>query len=118
MKFLAVVTPPSIYHGCSTQKTFWEKKFAGKEDLFLSVNMKNCGRRKVRIHKEIRGSDKIVNLNISAKFDSLNKMETTSSESKRKLGRSGEVLITALYFKTKSRLPKYKKAKYAIEKCQ
>ena len=29
MKFLAVVTPPSIYHGCSTQKKFWEGKFTG-----------------------------------------------------------------------------------------
>ena len=82
MNFLVVVTPPSIYHGCSTRKTFWEEKFTGKENLFLSVNMKNCGRRKVRKHKEIRGSDKIVTLDISAKFDSLNKMETTSSESK------------------------------------
>ena len=40
MKFLVVVTPPSIYHGCSTRKTFWEEKFTGREDLFLSVNMK------------------------------------------------------------------------------
>ena len=48
MKFLAVLTLPSIYHGCSTQKTFWEEKFTGKEDLFLSVNMKYCVRRKVR----------------------------------------------------------------------
>ena len=24
MKFRVVVTPPSIYHGCSTRKTFWE----------------------------------------------------------------------------------------------
>ena len=40
MKFLAVVKPLSIYHGCSTQKTFWEEKFTGKENLFLSVNMK------------------------------------------------------------------------------
>ena len=45
MKFLEVVTPPSIYHGCSTRKTFWEEKFTGKENLFLAVNMKNCGRR-------------------------------------------------------------------------
>ena len=36
--------------------------------------MKNCGRRKVRKHKDIKGSDKIVTLNISKKFDSLNKM--------------------------------------------
>ena len=84
MKFLVVVTPPSIYHGCSTRKTFWEEEFTGKGDLFLSANMKNYGRRKVRKHKEIKGSDKIVTLDISAKFESLNKMETTSSESKGK----------------------------------
>ena len=106
MNFLAVVTPPSIYHGCSNQKTFWEENFTGKKDLFLSVNMKNCGRRKVRKHKEIKGSDKIVTLDISAKFDSLNKMETTSSESKEKLERSGKGLVTALAFKTKVRSQK------------
>ena len=89
MKFLVVVTPPSIYHGCSTRKAFWEGKFTGKKkDLFESVGMKNCGRHKVRKHKEIKGSDKCVTLNIykilniSEKFDDLNKMETTSSESK------------------------------------
>ena len=88
MKFLVVVTPPSIYHGCSTRNTFWEEKFTVKQYLFESVNMKNCGRRKVRTHKEIKGSDKCVTLNIyeilniSENFDDLNKMETTSSESK------------------------------------
>ena len=40
MKFLVVVTPPPIYHGCSTRKTFWEEKFTCKQDLFESVNMK------------------------------------------------------------------------------
>ena len=70
MKFLVVVTPPSIYHGCSTQKTFWEEKFSGKKDFFLYVNMKHCGRRKVRKHKEIKGSDKCFTLNISENFDS------------------------------------------------
>ena len=114
MKFLVVLTPPSIYHGCSAQKTFWEGKFTGRKDLFQSVNMKICGRRKVRKHKEIKGSDKIVTLDISAKFDSLNKMETISSESKEKLERSGKWLVTALGFKTKVRSPKYKKARYAI----
>ena len=114
MKFLVVVSPPSIYHGCSTRKTFWKENFTGKKDLFHSVNMKNWGRRKVRKHKEIKGSDKIVTLNISAKFDSLKKMETTSSESKGKLGRPGKGLVTALAFKTKVRSSKYKKARYAI----
>ena len=59
-------------------------------------------------------SDKIVTLNVSAKFDSLNKMETTSSESKAKLGRSGKGLVTALAFKTKVRSQKYKKSRYAV----
>ena len=39
MGFLVVVTPPSIYHGCSTWKTLWEEKFTGKEDFFLYVNI-------------------------------------------------------------------------------
>ena len=114
MKFLVVVTPPYIYHGCSTRKTFWEEKFTGKQDLFQSMNMKNYGRRKVRKHKEIRVSDKCVTLNISEKFDSLNNMETTSSESKGKLERSGKGLVTDLALKTKARSKKYKKARYAI----
>ena len=78
MKLLAVVTPLSIYHGCSTRKTFWEEKLTGKEDLFLSVNMKNGGRLKIRKHKDIKGSEKYVTLDISSKFDSLEKMKTTS----------------------------------------
>ena len=68
--------------------------------------MKSCGCRKVRKHKEIKGSDKIFTLDISVKFDSLNKMETTSSESKGKLGRSGKGLVTALAFNTKVRFRK------------
>ena len=106
MKFLAVVTPPSIYNGCFTQKTFWEGKFTGKKYLLQSVNIKNSGCCKVRKHKEIKVSDKIATLNISAKFDSLNKMETTSSESKEKLEISGKGLVTTLAFRTKVRSPK------------
>ena len=114
MKFLVVVKPPSIYHGCSTRTTFWGEKFTGKKDLFQSVNMKNVGRRKVIKHKDIKGSGNIVTLNVSAKFDSLNNTETTSSDSKGKLGRSGKGLVTALALKTKLRSQKYKKARYAI----
>ena len=87
MNILAVVTPPSIYHGFSTWKTFWEEKFIGKKILFLAVNMKNCGRHNVRKHKEIKGSDKYVTLDTPSKFDSLDKMKITSSESKGKLER-------------------------------
>ena len=109
MKFLVVVTPSSIYHGCSTQKIFLEETFTGKQDLFKSVNMKNFGQHNVRKHKEIKGSDKCVTLNmyeilnISEKFDDLDKMETTSSESKVELERSGKGLVTALALKTKGR---------------
>ena len=84
MKILAVVTPPSIYYGFSTRKTFWEEKFTGKENLFLAVDMKNGGRHNVRKHKEVKGSNKNVTLEISSKFDSMDKMKTTSSESKVK----------------------------------
>ena len=61
MKFLVVATAPSIYHGCSTQKTLWEEKFAGKkQDLFKLVNMRNCGKRNVRKHKEFKKGDELV----------------------------------------------------------
>ena len=71
--------------------------------------MKNCGQRNVRKHKEIKDSDKRVTLNmynilkISEKFDDLDKMETTSSESKVKMEGSGKWLVTALDLKTKAR---------------
>ena len=110
MKFLVVVTPQSIYHGCSTRKTFWEEKFTGKKQyLFESVNTRNDGQLKVRKHKEIKDSDERVTLNmyeilrISEKFDDMDKMETTSSESKVKMEGSGKWLVTALALKTKSR---------------
>ena len=80
MKLLAVVTPPSIYHGCSNWKTFWDEKFTPGE--FTAVNMKNCGRRNFRKHIYIKGSDKYVTLDIPLKFGSLDKMRITSSESK------------------------------------
>ena len=114
MRFLSVVTPPSIYHGYSTRKTFWEENSTGKEYFFLSVNMKNCGCRKVRKQKEIKGSDKYVTLEISSRFDSMDKMKTTSSESKGKLETPGKGLVTSLGFKTKVMPQKYKKERYAI----
>ena len=89
MKFLVVVAPPSICHGCSTRKTFWEEKFTGKkQDFFESMNMRKCGQRNVRKHREFKGSEERVTLNmndilkISVEFDNMDKMETTSSESK------------------------------------
>ena len=59
-------------------------------------------------------NDKYVTLDISSKFESMEKMKTTSSESKGKLERSGKGLVTSLDFKRKVRSQKYKKARYAI----
>ena len=76
----------------------------------------------VRKHIEIKDSDERVTFNmndilkISEEFDNLDKMETTSSESKVKMERSGKGLVTSLGFKTKERLQRYKKARYAIVK--
>ena len=63
MKFLVVVTPPSIYPDCSTRKTFWEENFTGKKQYFFeSVNMRDCGQSNARKHKEINDSDERVTL--------------------------------------------------------
>ena len=71
--------------------------------MFSAVNMKNDGRRNVRKHKEIKGSDKYVTLDISLNFDSLDKMKITSLDAKGRLERSGKELITSLGFNTKAR---------------
>ena len=124
MEFL-VVTPPSIYHRCSTRKKFWEEKFTGnKQDFFEPVNMRNCVKRNFRKQRDIKDSDERVTLKayenmyeilkFSEKFDNLDKMETTSSESKVKMEGSGKWLVTALALKTKARSTKYEKARYAI----
>ena len=61
-KLLSVVTPPYIYHGCSTWNTFWEEKFTLGE--FTAANIKKCGHCNVRKHREIKGNDKYVTLDI------------------------------------------------------
>ena len=94
---LAFVTPPSIYHVCSTQKTFWEEKFTPGE--FTPVNMKDCGHRNVNKHREIKNGEKYTTLDISLKFDSLDKMITTSSEPKYNFGISEKGLIASLGLK-------------------
>ena len=67
------------------------------------MSTKNCGRRNVRKHKEIKGSDKYVTLDISLEFYNQENMKITSSESKDNLGRSGKGLITSLGIKAKAR---------------
>ena len=101
INLLAVLTSQSIYYGCSTWKTFWEEIFTG-EEKFTPVNIKNCGHRNVRKHKEIKDSDKYITLEISFKFVSLKKMRITSSEPKYYLRRSRKGLITSLVLKSKA----------------
>ena len=118
MNLLEFVTSPSIYHGCSNRKIFWKKNFTGEEKFtpgeFTPVNMKNCGRRNVRKHKDIKDSDKYITLDILLKFISLDKILITSSNPKYHLGRLGEGLITSMGIKANERSKKYKKSRYAI----
>ena len=96
----------------------WEEKFTGKEKFtlgeFSAVNMKICDCRNVRKHRDIKGSDKYVTLEISLRFDSLDKMKIISSESKDNLGISGKGLITYVGLKANSGPKKYKNSRYAI----
>ena len=62
MNLLAVVTPLSVYHGCSTHMTFWEEKFTLGE--FTHMKIQNCGCCNVRKHREIKDSDKYITLYI------------------------------------------------------
>ena len=75
-----VVTPPSIYHGFSTRKRFWEEKFTLGE--FTAVNTKSCGRCNVWKQREIKGSDKYVTLDTLLKFESLDKRRIIYLEKK------------------------------------
>ena len=98
MQLPEVVTPPYIYHGCSTRETFWEENLTIGE--FTPVNMKNGGRRNVRKYREIKDSDKYTTLDISFKFGSLDKTRIKSSEPKYYLGISGKGFITSMDLKT------------------
>ena len=63
MEILTVVTPPYIYHGCSTWKAFWEGKFTPGE--FTPVNMKSCGHHNGRQHRKINNGKNYAPLYIS-----------------------------------------------------
>ena len=107
MKLPSVLTPPSIYHGCSTRKTFWDK-------IFTLVNMNNCGRWNVRKHRDINNGKKYTTLEIYLDFGIMDKIKIKYLETKEYLGRSGKGLITSLGLKTIIRWRKTKKEKYAI----
>ena len=85
--------------------------------------MKNCGRRKVSKHKEIKGSDKCVTLNIydvlniSEKFDDMNKMETIFRV-KSRIGEIRKGVGNCSGSQDQSRVEKIQKGKVCHQKCQ
>ena len=93
MNFLEVVTPPSINHGFSTWKTFWEKKFT-------PVNTRSFGHCNIKKHKEIRNSEQYITLNISLKLDFLDNTEVTYPGSRDYIGTSGKRMNTSMTFST------------------
>ena len=105
MKLLEFVTSLFIYHGFSTRRMLWEENFTGEEHFtfgeLTAVNIKNCGRHNVSKHREIKGSDKYITLDISLKSDSIDNMRIKSSESKDNLGRSRKGFSTSLGLKAK-----------------
>ena len=70
---LAVLTPPPIYHDCSTRKKLWEEMFT--LDEFTHVDMKHCGCLNVRKYKETNNGEKYITLDNSLKFGSLDKIK-------------------------------------------
>ena len=98
MNLIAVVTSMYIYHGCSTQKTLLEGKFTVCE--VIPTNIKSCGRRNVRKHREFKNGEKYITLDISLKFGSMEKMNITSSEQQDYFRKSEKVLITFLGLNT------------------
>ena len=76
--------------------------------------MKNSGRRNVRKHRKIKNGDKYINLDISFKFGSLEKIKITSSYPKDYLGGSWKELITYLVINTIGISKSNKNSSYAI----
>ena len=70
------------------------------------MKINNCGRHNYKKHRDINSSDKCVTLNTSLKFDSMENMIITSSESKVKFGISGKGFITSLGLKSNKRQKK------------
>ena len=94
MKLISVVTPPAIYHGLPTQKTFWEENFT-------LVSMKSCGRRNFRKHRDIKNGEHYIALDLSLKLYCLYKRKATSLEPRDNVGRLGKGMTTSLTIRTK-----------------
>ena len=67
------------------------------------MNMNNFCHRNVKKHREIKGSDRYVTLDILLKFGSLENMRIISSDPNNNLVRSGKRLIISLGIKAIAR---------------
>ena len=107
MKFLSVVTPPSIYHDFSTWEIYWE-------DNFTSVNMRNYGHHNVIKHKEIKNNEQYISLGIYLKLYWLDKRKLTSSGSRDYVGISVKGINTSLNLRTRRSSTKKKNTRTDI----
>ena len=96
MKLLEYVSPPSIYHVCFTQKSFWEEKIT-------PVNMRSCGCRNTRKQNKIKIGQQYIALENSLELCCLEKSKFTSSGPMDYVGISGKGLTTSLTISTRRR---------------
>ena len=82
------------------------------EDKFTPVNMKSCGRRNVRKHRDINNGEQYIALHISLDIDFPEKREVNFSKSRGYMGISGKGVITFLTIRTKSPNKKKKDCSY------
>ena len=80
--------------------------------------MKNFGPRNVRNHKEIKGSGKYVTLDISLKFDSLDKIKNLIFRVNRKIGKISKGVDYLSGFQGQSKATQTQKGKACQQKCQ
>ena len=78
------------------------------------MNIKNCGCRNVRKHREVNNGVKYITFDIYLEFSSLDRMKITYSDPKDYLVRPEKGLINSMVLKTNIRSKKNKKARYVI----
>ena len=117
MKFLVVVTPPSIYHGCSTQKTFWEEKFTGKEYCFclwtwrIVVVEKLGNTRRSRVATKLSPWISHQSLTVWTRWK-------PHLQSQKKIGNIRKGVLYGSDFQDQSKVVKIQKGKVCHWKCQ
>ena len=81
------------------------------------MNMKNCGHRNIRKHRDIKGNNKYLILYISLEFDSLEKIKIIYSESKDNMGLSEKGVDYLSRSQGQSETKEIQKGKVCHQKC-